>query len=232
MIKLFANTPHPVEMEVFVPPSTVASSGKSAVVAYGTDGLSPASKPMIEEFCRDLAAVGHTVVLPRYLERTHTPPGLSTVTSALTSANLALWTEALVEAVNWCKTNQSGTQVALIGFSLGGYIAARCAIVTNPNCFIDFFGPMTTFGEIQFPLGEAFDALKASRLPRTQIHHGDLDKIVLPSESRTLSSWLSTSQIPCDLHDQYACGHPQQPDVQPWSLVEQHKATQDVIAFL
>ncbi len=67
---------------------------------------------------------------------TNTPPGLSTVPNAMTSANLAKWTDALNEAVNWCKSNQAGTQFFLIGFSLGGYMQLAAPLRQAPKVLL------------------------------------------------------------------------------------------------
>ena len=219
-------------MEVFSPPTTVVKRGVSVVVAYGTDGLSTASKPLIENFCMALANDGYTVAVPRFLEITHTAPGFGPVTADLTSANLALWTSSLVEGVSWCVTNQGNNRIGLIGFSLGGYMAARTALATPVKCLIDFFGPMKTFGLIPWPTGEAFDSIKAAKLPPAQIHHGNQDIIVRPSESTALHAWMAAAHISCELNTDYDCGHPQQPEGNPWTASEQSKATPRVLKIL
>lgn len=232
IIQLLKGTSNPVNMEVFAPSTGVVVRGASIVVAYGTDGLSSESKPLIEDFCRSLAMAGYTATLPRFLEITRTIPGVNTVSAALTATNLALWTKALAEAVNSCRTNQGNDRIGLIGFSLGGYMSARTALTTPVKCLIDFFGPMTRFGMMAFPTGEEFNATKAKQLPPTQIHHGKNDIIVLPAESANLHSWLKAGAIPSELHDDYDCGHPQQPEGRPWSTVEQTKAMPAVLRFL
>jgi dienelactone hydrolase len=233
MIKLFPTTLNPVTMDVFSPPTGTVPRGASVVVAYGTDGLSAASKPLIENFCRDLAKAGYTAALPQYMEITHTKPGLGTVSAAITTSILASWTSALAEGLAWCDKNQGNNgRIGLIGFSLGGYMAARTALATPVKCLIDFFGPMTTFGEIAWPTGEEFDISKAAGLPPTQIHHGNQDKVVDPSESTSLQSWLKAKSIECELHTDYNCGHPQQLEGTPWTAAEQRKATPRVLKFL
>jgi len=241
VIKLFEKdtTKNPVNMEVFDLPTGVTPLGKSVVVAYGTDGLLPPSKKLIEDFCRDdLAGAGYTVALPRYFESTKTSPGLAGVSGGLTKDNLKLWTDAIVEAVKWCKTNQGNDNVALIGFSLGGYMAARTALATPVKLLIDFFGPMTRFGKnpitgdiYPFPSGEDITKGKAEKLPPTQIHHGKKDLIVLPEESEQLAEWRREEKLTVELNDKYTCGHPQQP-LFPWTAVEQAQAKPAVLQFL
>jgi dienelactone hydrolase len=232
MHTLFKGSTNPVDMEVFDPSTRVTPLGKSVVVAYGTDGLMPTSKDLIEDFCRDdLAKAGYTVALPRYLEITKTSPG-GGVIAALTAKNLKLWTDAIVEAVKWCATKQGNGNVALIGFSLGGYMAARTALATPVKLFVDFFGPMNRFGLMPFPSGEQFNATKAKGLPPTQIHHGSTDTTVPPSESADLVGWLQTAKIDCDPHVQYACGHPHDLLTTPWTSAAQKAATTEVLKFL
>jgi dienelactone hydrolase len=228
---LFSGTSHPVDMEVFAP-SGVLSTPQSVVVAYGTDGLIGSSQKLLEDFCRDdLAKAGYTAVLPRYLEITRTAP-LAGVLSGLTATNLKEWTRALVEAVSWCKTNQGNDNVALIGFSLGGYMAARTALATPVKAVVDFFGPMNRFGAMTFPAGEEFDDKKAKGLPPTQIHHGTLDSVVAPTESADLERWLVTAGIRCEFHHTYVCGHPQDREAPPWTPAEQNVATGRALKFL
>jgi dienelactone hydrolase len=239
-IKLFENdtTKNPVVMDVFDPPTGVTPLGKSVVVAYGTDGLSVESQPLLYGFCGgDLANAGYTTVLPHYFEATKTTPGFKSVPGDITTANLKLWTDAIVAAVAWCTGEQKNDKVALIGFSLGGYMAARAALATPVKALVDFFGPMTRFGTnpkaglIPYPTDEEITEDKAKALPTTQIHHGTMDLIVVPSESALLASWRQKAGKPVDLHDKYVCGHPQQPEL-PWTLAAQSAATIAVLKFL
>ncbi|MBL8826206.1 MAG: dienelactone hydrolase family protein [Planctomycetaceae bacterium] len=203
------------------------------VVAYGTDGLSVASKPLLENFCRELSQAGYVAALPHYFEITGTVPGFASVGAALTSANLALWTKALVESVKWCEVNQGNDRVGLVGFSLGGYMSARTAIAVPVKGLVDFFGPMTSFGLQPFPAGEEFNPLKANKLPQTQIHHGKHDFVVPTSESTTLLSWFTLAgRTDCELFADYDCGHPQDPEARPWTVAEQVVATPRVLTFL
>lgn len=226
-----ATSPRPVNMELFNPPAGAAPQGGSIVVAYGTEGLKAPFGDLIREFCQDVANEGFTVVLPYFFEISATRPGLETVIPSLTDANVQLWTNALVAAVQWCRTNQPRDKVALVGFSLGSNFVVHAALATPVEGLVDFFGPMRTFGLMSFPPAAVVTQAMAADLPGTQIHHGTRDLIVNQSESQELERWLSAAGVSCDFHNDYRCGHPGQPEL-AWTNAAQKSATTRTIGFL
>jgi dienelactone hydrolase len=92
----------------------------------------------IREYGKELAALGFTVLIPNYFEKTGTTPGFASVMQNL---NLPAWTEAILDACAYAKTiaGSSGLPSGLLGFSLGGNICLRLRGVARS--LVEFFAP-------------------------------------------------------------------------------------------
>ena len=119
----------PITAELFEPATPPSGTTGVVVVAYGSDGLVDNDngpwKTMIEGYARDLADAGFLALIPDYLARTGTRPGLS-VLGALDS-HTDKWQEALEDGIKIARGLPSvdPARVGLLGFSLGGYLGLR-----------------------------------------------------------------------------------------------------------
>jgi dienelactone hydrolase len=170
--------------------STPTSPGKypAVLVVYGTDGLNDdhGFGTALRNFAASLADEGFVALIPDYFESTGTAPGVDTVWPALNGSQDA-WVETLADAARFAdgRTDVEAGRLGIVGFSLGGNLALRLAKLSTANpkalAVVDFFGPISEANGI----GAGVD-----KLPFVQIHQGDDDTVVPPSQSEELMTLL------------------------------------------
>lgn len=174
-----------VRAEVVAP----SASGRypAVIVVHGTDELIEPFGTMIRNFADSLAVAGFVALIPRYLDRTRTMPGIPSVWEAL-SRSQDTWVEVLADAAQFAtgRSNVRPGTVGVVGFSLGGNLALRFAMqptaLLKPGAVVDFFGPISMANGI----GSRVDLL-----PFVQIHQGLDDSVVPPSQSAELKELLN-----------------------------------------
>ncbi len=170
--------------------STPTSPGKypAVLVVYGTDGLNDdhGFGTALRNFAASLADEGFVALIPDYLASTGTAPGVDTVWPALDSFQ-DTWVETLADAASFAdgRADVETGKLGIVGFSLGGNLALRLAKLPTANpkalAVVDFFGPISEANGI----GAGVD-----KLPFVQIHQGDDDTLVPPSQSEELMTLL------------------------------------------
>ena len=169
------------------------------IVLHAVDGMEGENGLAYRALARDHAALGYDVCLVHYFDATGAAPedadsyrrlvtrtfvaplnvGERTRMKELFSA----WTRTAADAVGWARSQSenAGSRVALVGFSLGGAVAlasaGRCS--SPPAAVVDFFGVVPW--EMRLDL---------RRLPPTLIIHGDADRMVPVDEVYRLTGWL------------------------------------------
>ena len=185
-LESFPSGAKPISVEV----STPTSPGKhpAILVVYGTDGLNDdhGFGTAIRNFAASLADKGFVALIPDYFESTGTAPGVDTVWPALNGSQ-DTWVETLADAASFAdgRADVKTGKLGIVGFSLGGNLALRLAKLPTANpkalAVVDFFGPISEANGI----GAGVD-----KLPFVQIHHGDKDPVVPPSQSEELMTLL------------------------------------------
>jgi len=170
--------------------STPTTPGKypAVLVVYGTDGLTDTHRfgTALRGFSARLAAEGFVALIPDYFQSTGTTPGSDTVWRAPISS-LDTWVDTLADAARFAdgRSDVQRGNLGIVGFSLGGNLALRLAKLPTASpkalAVVDFFAPISLTNGI----GGDVD-----KLPFVQIHHGDDDLVVPPSQSAELMTLL------------------------------------------
>jgi carboxymethylenebutenolidase len=170
--------------------STPATSGKypAVIVVYGTDGLSDVHGfgTALRGFAARLASEGFVALIPDYFGSTGTTPGADSVWRSPISS-LDTWVQTLADAASFAdgRSDVETGKLGIVGFSLGGNLALRLAKLSSASpkalAVVDFFAPIS----LTFGIGGNVD-----KLPFVQIHHGDDDHVVPPSQSTELMKLL------------------------------------------
>jgi len=152
----------------------------SVVLVHGADGLKYRG-PAYRAMARHLAARGMRVYLPHYFDRAGTP-GRASFSRPL---DFPGWMGAVTDVVEAAGPGPTG----LIGVSLGGYLVLAVA------------GRDERAGAVVVVCGgmPAILAGEFTRMPPVLVLHGDDDRVVPPSEARSLARWLKERDTPHEL---------------------------------
>jgi carboxymethylenebutenolidase len=173
------------------------ASGKHpvAVVLHGSGGVAIGGF-MFRNLARELASQGYLVVMPHYFDRTGTVPPVTRETMV---ENFRSWVETVADASSYALglPNAEPGEVALVGFSLGGYLSlATSTFDPRVKVVVDYFGGLPE------PLTD-----RADKLPPTLILHGDSDTIVPVSEASRVEELLKANHIPFEKKIYEGAGH-------------------------
>ena len=178
-LETFPSGTKSISVEVSTP--TTPGKHPAVLVVYGTEGLrnDQGFGTLIRNFAASLADEGFVALIPDYFQSTGTAPGVDTVWPALDSSQ-DTWVETLADAARFAdaRTDVEAGKLGIVGFSLGGNLALRLAKLpaASPKALavVDFFGPISQANGI---------GADVDKLPFVQIHHGDNDHVVPPSQS-------------------------------------------------
>ena len=162
-----------------------------AVVAlHGSGGL----HGFAEEPARLLAARGFAVFVPHYFERT----GTSWADERNIRKNFPLWMKTISDTVTYVgqQKHVDASRVALLGFSLGGYLSLSVA-TQDPRvrAVVEYFG------------GLPEELTNFKQMPPTLILHGDADNIVPVSEALNLEKLFQRTGTPYEIKIYPGAGH-------------------------
>ncbi len=214
----------------------------AVVLLYGVDGLHTANEAIFRGGARTVANRGFVVLLVHYHDRTaaslkdprallkHFQEGLRNP-EANGKEQQALrktfdaWTEAVRDAVAHARALPSvdGDRVALVGFSLGGFLAATVA--AEPQQRIG--AVVTMFGGIPGHTGARLE-----HFPHALIVGGDKDDIVPVKESYYLIGLLRAKKLPCadpEIYKGISHGWTKDGKPDPWTALD---AQQKIVKFL
>jgi len=155
-----------VPVEVFRPAGP--PNGGIVVIAHGSDGMTEPWATMIRDYAGELSRGNFTVVIPHYFARTATTPGFAVFGQIATHAGE--WQSVIYDTVRFA-TAIPGTdafRVALLGFSLGGYLTLRAR--DTAKLLVEYFAP-------EFPENGGIGTAPRP-VSKAQIHHGTMDHLV------------------------------------------------------
>jgi dienelactone hydrolase len=151
------------------------------VVLHGNFGLVAPFGEQLRSITEEIAALGYLAALPSYYETGASKP---------TDADLAAHVPALVAAIKHLsgRADADPNRLALVGFSLGGGIAASYVVsssVGSVRAFVDYYG------YVQPLLGAGI-----AKFPPTIIFHNTTDPIVpVAKNSEPLADALAAAGI-------------------------------------
>jgi carboxymethylenebutenolidase len=157
-----------------------AGVNPAVILIHGSGGPLRGADPVAEQACR----MGINVFVVHYFERT----GHDWVTNYQIEPNFLAWLETLRDAVSYVMTEPGvdTNRVALLGFSLGGFLAtALAAQDQRVTAVVEIAGGLPKYG---IP--------NVEQLPPTLIVHGDADLRVPVTEAHDLEAVLKRLGTP------------------------------------
>jgi dienelactone hydrolase len=158
----------------------------AVVLVYGTRGLNEPFGTAIRHFAGELAAADFVALVPDYLSRTGTLAARDQFGDGIVLEDFMrhrdAWIATLGDCVSYAhsRTATPPAGVGVVGFSMGGHLALRLAKAGRPEkigAVVDFFAPIAR--PPFFGLGN-----RIADLPPVQVHYGEADGLVPPTESR------------------------------------------------
>jgi carboxymethylenebutenolidase len=211
----FTSAGKPIAVERFEP------AGKECcpaiVFLHAVDGLDNAYAGIYRTSAAKYAADGYVVVLPHYFDRTATReadvkairerflsfarnPKPSDEERKAVATDFDAWTATVRDAVTYVRTlpNVDPERVALVGFSLGGFLALTVAAEEDQkiSAVVDFFGG----------LPEERRA-RVKKLPPALIFHGDQDDVVPMKEAEAVRELMQTNHLAGEVKIYRGVGH-------------------------
>jgi dienelactone hydrolase len=163
-----------------------------AVLAlYGSGGL---REGWADQPSRLLAAQGYSVFIVHYFDRT----GTVWADRDTTRTNFPVWMGTIGDAITFATrhTSVDASRIALLGFSLGAYLALSVAsLEPRVKAVVEFFG------------GVPEELHGFTRMPPVLILHGEQDRIVPVSEATQLQTLLERNGIPYEMKLYPGAGH-------------------------
>jgi len=185
-----------IRVEQFLP----AGQGKcpTLIVLHGSDGLESNGEGY-RAAARAAVERGYLVLLVHYFDRTDT---VEADLGAI-KKNFLPWLETVHDAIGFARNlpRVDGDRIALIGYSLGGYLSLSAPILAlkdehRVQVVVEYFGGLPRL------LGWS-----AGRLPPTLVFHGEEDDRVSVQEARDLKSLLEAERVAHEVHIYPGQGH-------------------------
>jgi carboxymethylenebutenolidase len=158
----------------------------AVLVLHGSGGMSVGG-PAFREAARTLASRGLVAHLVMYFDAT----GTSSASRSAMLQHFGTWLKVAAEGLTHLSRhpNVDANRLGLVGFSLGGYLSLSLSVFDPRVSFVvDFFGGLPA------PVARHMQGF-----PPTLILHGEDDRIVDPSEARTLAALLKARNVPHEL---------------------------------
>jgi carboxymethylenebutenolidase len=169
----------------------VPGNHPAVVLVHGSGGPLSGFDPFAEQ----AATLGVHVFVVHYFDRT----GHSWVYPSQIEQHFLAWQQTLRDALTYIFTlpNIDKDRIALLGFSLGGYLSVSLAAEDERvTALVDVFGGI---GRHELSV--------VKRLPPTLILHGDADTVVPVSEAYQLESVLKRLGTPYEIQILKGQGH-------------------------
>ena len=178
-----------VTVQEFLPKS--AGRYPAVIALYGSGGT---RESIADQPSRLMAAQGYSVFLVHYFEQT----GTARADRETTQTNFPLWMATIGDAITFAARHASvdANRIALLGFSLGAYLALSVASLDpRVRAVVEFFGGMPE------------ELHGFTRMPPTLILHGEQDRVVPVSEATRLQQLLERSGTPYEMKLYPNAGH-------------------------
>jgi len=181
---------HPVTIESFIPED--GSAHPAVIALHGSGGI---REGWAEQPASLLASQGFAVFVLHYFERT----GTVWASDGTIRQHFPVWMKTVSDAITHVAADPQvdGRRVALLGFSLGGYLAVSVATQDRRvKAVVEYFGGLPE---------ELSRDLVA--MPPVLILHGDRDSVVPVAEAHQLASRLKTAGTEHDVKIYPHAGH-------------------------
>jgi len=178
-----------ITVQQFLP--SAAGRYPAVLALHGSGGI---REGWADQPSRLMAAQGYAVFVVHYFERT----GTTWADPDSTRSHFPLWMQTIGDAITFAAKHDAvdARRIALLGFSLGAYLALSVASVEpRVKAVVDFFGGMP-------PELQGF-----TRMPPVLILHGEQDRVVPVSEATQLEQLPKRAGTPFEMKLYPGAGH-------------------------
>jgi dienelactone hydrolase len=171
-----------IPIEVFAPKTP--SPHPAVLIVHGSAGLGAKYRGDIVSFADALAAKGILAMMPHYFASTRMSSDADGFNLIATHA--PTWVKTCHDALAFMSRDKrcDASRLGVLGFSFGAYVTLSLGLAppsgVTLRALVDFFGPTTSL-----PSSSPW-----ASLPQLQIHHGDDDTVVFPSDTKHLIAKL------------------------------------------
>ncbi len=159
-----------------------ASQIKSTVfLLYGIGGM-PGDGVLLRQMAQSLARDGHAAVIVRYFDVT----GHWIVNRSIAMRRSLEWRDALSAIIDDHGQNHPDRQLAVAGFSLGGFLGLALAAEDVP---------LKALAILSGGVLEEHEDRDLASLPPLLLMHGENDTIILPERSATLARLAEAANV-------------------------------------
>lgn len=178
-----------ITVQEFLPKA--AGRYPAVIALYGSGGT---RESIADQPSRLMAGQGYSVFLVHYFERTDT----ARADRETTQTNFPIWMRTIGDAITFAAGHAAvdANRIALLGFSLGAYLALSVASLDpRVRAVVEFFG------------GLPEELHGFTRMPPVLILHGEQDRVIPVSEATRLQQLLERSGTPYEIKLYPGAGH-------------------------
>jgi dipeptidyl aminopeptidase/acylaminoacyl peptidase len=149
----------------------------------------------LDHIAPEIAKLGIAVYAVHYFDATGTKFASAAVLND--SVSIPLWLQVVRDTLHWIQTRPrvAANRIALIGLSLGGFIALALGTEAAPGGVM-----LKAIVDVAGGLAPPWDALATSAFPPTLIVHGENDPVVPVENALTLDALLTRLKVEHELH--------------------------------
>ena len=186
----FTSDGHNIPVDVITP----GGNGRhpAVLVLHGSTGM---WDPVHNRYAQQFSRFGYVVFLVHYFERT----GTARATDPAAQEHFPAWMRTVSDAITFAAQHPGVDpgRIALLGFSLGAYLALSVAAVDRRvKAVVDFFGGLPAHFQD-----------KLEHMPPVLILHGEADRTVPVDEAYALEQVLRAKQFAYEIKTYPRAGH-------------------------